>query len=186
MSSSKLSRRAALTAAATLAAVPVTAGAAVDAVDIGAVSFPELVDRFVRVCARRDAQLALDRADSAKTERLLDQATGLTREQRNEIKPTDPRWADYVANLDRIVKENPSSDPVDEDGDSVAWNEIHDELFPLCDAILERRPQSLADLAWQAEAFIVAYGEFLDDENGAGALKLADNIRRLARMGVAS
>jgi hypothetical protein len=58
----------------------------------------------------------------------------------------------------------PDHNPVDESGSSIAWNEIHDELFPVCEEILEQHAQSAAGLGVQAQAFAMMHTEYWTGE----------------------
>jgi hypothetical protein len=44
----------------------------------------------------------------------------------------------------------------DEQGVSLTWNRIHDEMYDVVDKILEYSPRSLADLGIQLQAFALA------------------------------
>jgi len=150
---------------------------------VDATSFPELVARFVRSRERWRTQRARDQAEDDKIDNLLVRATGLTRAEQPES-PSDPRWDEFNAAHHRIMEENPSDDPVDEEGASIAWNEINDELWPLAKAMLNQTPHSLTDLAWQAEAILTADPQELQstDDNPGGRLlrSLLENISALA------
>jgi len=65
----------------------------------------------------------------------------------------DGRKLDQI--LNRIYDENPNSDR-NEAGESIAWNRIHDKLYPLVDEMLGQKALTLTDLVWQAESVAVA------------------------------
>jgi len=74
----------------------------------------------------------------------------------------------------------PSGDPINEDGHSIALNEIQDELFDVCEEILRQHPQSALDLGLQVQAFALAEdGYFTEELDGQPDI----NIRRLADAG---
>jgi hypothetical protein len=81
------------------------------------------------------------------------------------------------------MDENPSPDPTDEHGCSIAWNEISDELWPLAEAMLSQTPQSATDLAWQAEALLTADCELAEGDDipdGRLVRKLIKNVFALS------
>jgi hypothetical protein len=72
------------------------------------------------------------------------------------------------------------TDPFDEDGDKV-WNELQEEQCAAADAILSSSPQSIADLAWQAEAVLICDGpEMSESKEVYGLVQLFENVRALA------
>jgi hypothetical protein len=48
-------------------------------------------------------------------------------------------------------------DPVDENGDSIVWNEMLDELHEVVPEILSQPARTVADLALQARALVTKY-----------------------------
>jgi hypothetical protein len=72
------------------------------------------------------------------------------------------------------------TDPFYEDGDKVR-DELLEEQCAAADAILSRSPQSIADLAWQAEAVLICDGpDMLESEKVYGLIQLFENVRALA------
>jgi hypothetical protein len=192
MSLSELNRRTLMAGAATAAAVALPATVAADAaivagmataaplLPLGDVSFPELAARLAAVAARWQRQRALDRADTDKIARLVTEATGTS----SDDAPArgEPGYDRYEETRRRIVREYDFEfgDPVDEQGCSIAWNEIDDERFPLVEEILAMPVRSVADIVLQAQAFLLA--EPFDIANSNLARRLVENI--LAAAGV--
>jgi hypothetical protein len=52
-----------------------------------------------------------------------------------------------------------------EDLDELAWNDIHDRMWPLANRIMEHRPKTLAGLAVLARAASFAREDWFDDEH---------------------
>jgi hypothetical protein len=149
----------------------------------GDVSFPSLVARFARLQERWIVQDAKCKAWSGNIDRLFFEATGVTARQLHAADIRDPRFQELQEIWCKIIDETPSDDPVNETGDSIAWNELNDELFPLAEAMLSRTPQSVADLGWQTEAILTAYDELRDEDTDVDypmIPKLLKNIRALA------
>jgi len=192
MSLSELNRRTLMAGAATAAAVALPATVAADAaivagmataaplLPLGDVSFPELAARLAAVAARWQRQRALDRADTDKIARLVTEATGTS----SDDAPArgEPGYDRYEETRRRITREYDFElgDPVDEQGYSIAWNEIDHERFPLVEEILAMPARSVGDIVLQAQA--VALAEPFDIANSDLARRLVENI--LAAAGV--
>lgn len=148
------------------------------------VSFPELLGRFVRIRERWSSQVFRDKAWSDKIDQLLFEATGVTRSWRGQLRYDDPAFAEIDRAHAKIMQENPSNDPVDEHGASIAWDEIFDELYPVVRAMLNCAPRSVADLGWQTEAVLILDAELREGPdlwNQYPELpQLIENIRKLA------
>jgi hypothetical protein len=151
---------------ATVVAAPAALAGELPAPNVGDLSFPDLVARFVKVRERWTAQMARDKAVTERHFKQLFEVTSITRQEWYEMTCKNPRWKETSTTFDKILKEDPSNDPVDEHGASIAWKEIGDDLDPLVYDIIARRPQSLADLAWQAEALIISDAEFREESDG--------------------
>jgi hypothetical protein len=166
-------------ATATAVAVPSMANPAPTA---DATSFPDLVARFMRVRERWRTQRALNQAWSDKIDGLLFKATGISRAEWPD-NPRHPRWTEFQATHGRIIDENPSGDPTDEHGCSIAWTEIDNQLRPLAKAMLNQTPRSTTDLAWQAEALLTADCELAEGDDipdGSLVRKLIKNVFALS------
>jgi hypothetical protein len=169
MSIRKLDRRAVLAGAAAVPALPSIAAALVSpagAVPVADdVSFPDLVARFVLLRERMRAYDAKEKAHDEKLDKLFREATGLSIEEYFDLDRSDPRRKRLSAVHSKIIKENPDDDPVDANGSSIELDEICDEKWPLVEAMLSQAPRSFIDLAWQAEALVVADSELREGED---------------------
>jgi hypothetical protein len=145
-------------AAAAVPALAMPAGAA----PVGKISFPDLAARFASVYARWFAQCKIEDERRAAFNAKVEAATGISRRDEPPIILGEP--SAYWDTFRTVQKNNPDNDPVDEDGCSIVWNEIHDELFPLVDEILQQPARSIADLALQAQAFALAQQYHWTDE----------------------
>ena len=142
---------------------------------LGEVSFPGLVARFVKVQKRSDAQREKDKARREMIHRLFTAETGLPADVMFPPRPNSALWQRLDAIRSRLRDQYPNPD-MDQNGASIAWPEIHDELYEVAEEMLNRGATSLTDLAWQAEAlWTIDRGDSPD----AFASKLIDNIRSL-------
>jgi hypothetical protein len=174
----RTTRRAILAGAASLPAA-LGSGASF-ATPADSVSFPELVSKFIPLRERWRAQVAIDEVHSTLFNDLFQKATGFSVDEwRSLLGTNDLRWKEGEAAFRKISNENPSDDD-DEDGCSIAWNELNGELCPLAEEMLSRTPQSLADLAWQAEVLFLTEPELDDDDEGDGLhWQFIKNVRAL-------
>lgn len=111
---------------------------------------PDLIDRFVRVRAwyldnYKRAELLSDEID-----RRFYAVTGLTRDQRREIGYDDPRRRELAAVHKKIWVELGGDDEEDE------CEKLGEERWAVAEAMFEHKPQNIVDLAWQAEAYLLA------------------------------
>jgi hypothetical protein len=130
------------------------------------VSFPGLVARLMPVRERWLRQRALDKGDQDRFDDLFFAASGMTGEQYRALDEDDARKPELRSIRRKISAEFQDTDPVDEEGASIAWREIWDELNPLAEALLEQPPKSLVDLAWQAEVLVMGDSELLNSDSG--------------------
>ncbi len=171
-------------AVATATAIPSQSIIAAPA-DRTAVSFPDLVARFIRIRERENAYTESSNAYFRKIDQLFFEATGISTDERLAVdwKSEPERFQQLDAVLSRIFKENPNeNDPTDKNGCSTAWPLIQDELNAVAFAMLNRPPQSLTDLAWQTEALLLADPELRQGDNAEHPMlpKFFENVRVLA------
>jgi hypothetical protein len=174
MTTQNTTRRAVLAGAAAIPALSLPAAAAPEC------SYPDLAARLAAVRERWLARTMKDEADTAQFEQELAAVTGKPEGYRPDH--TDPYFKEHLEIMERITCERPHDDPVDEDGASIAWNEIHDELFPITAAILQQPARSIADLGLQAQAFALNtpwYWSTTEPED-PDARRLVDSICKFA------
>jgi hypothetical protein len=155
MSSTKLSRRAIL-AGASASVLP--AGALAATSTSACTLPPDLIERFVRMRAwyldsRKRETLWGDEVD-----RRFYAATGLTDEEWCDIDRDHPRWNELRAARDKIYAEVPGIDRYEGE-----CEELGDERWAVAEAIMAHKPQTFADLAWQAEAYLIGDLEVLTE-----------------------
>src|SRR5262245_24400707 len=77
-----------------------------------------------------------------------------------------PAMQEHVARLVAFEKtyDGGDEDPVDEHGNSIAWNEIDDRMFSLCSRILKFQPHTFAGLGIQARAICLSWDHLWDDD----------------------
>jgi hypothetical protein len=144
-------------------------------------SFPDLVARFLRAREREIRQRASDKAHSKILHEAFHRETGVTMAEYREIDHTSPRWTELTEAFRRVSRRNPDKhNPSDEDGCSIAWSEISDELHPLTEAMLAKSPKSVVDIAWQAEALYITDAEVQESQEFEWVRQLIANIHAFA------
>jgi hypothetical protein len=154
---SKAISRRSVTTLVSLAAIAAGAAAAIAparaSLPIGECSYPELADRFDALYARWRTLKVLDNEHNEEFANRLAAATGLDVGVR--LRPGDPGWDDYLATFETVSRGLPYHSPVDEGDSIIAWDEIHDVLFPLVREIIRQPARSLLDLTLKARAIAV-------------------------------
>jgi hypothetical protein len=112
------------------------------------------------------AQRAIDRKHSAAVYAALE-AAGLSDIDHHRSLPDDEFRA-YLAKRDAVTEPiyRASSDDVNEAGESIAWNDIHGRMWPMINAVLECKAQTLAGFAVQARAITLSHAELWEDAIG--------------------
>lgn len=161
---STTSRRAILAGAAMLpvASLPALAGAS--PVQAATTLPPDLIERFLRVRAWYLDNYKRGELHSAEVGRRFYAATGLTSDQWRDIGYDDPRRRELDAIHKKIYHEVPVA--YDEEAEGV---ELGDERWSVAKAMFEHEPQNVVDLAWQAEAWLLADLELFSDDSDASS-----------------
>src|SRR5215510_1550446 len=109
-------------------------------------------------------QRALDAARSARFDAAAKAAGLLTVDECRQL--PWPAMQEYVARLAAFEKTYDwgDEDPVDEHGNSIAWNEIDDRMSSLCRHILKFQPHTPAGLGIQARAICLSWDHLWDDD----------------------
>ena len=164
---------AASVASAAAVAAPTIADAAAPAMK--AVSFPDLIPRFVRLRERWHAQLERDQAETDHINKLFFEASGITNKQRLELDCNSPEGV-QANDIRHAIADSVYA--LDDDG----WTEISEEADVVCAAILRQTPHSIIDLAWQAEAAATMETEMFESQEDFGELviQVLKNVRALA------
>jgi hypothetical protein len=176
--STNLSRRAFASGAslAALAVVPTAAGTFPTLAEVNAspdfdllvlgIQLEKVLARYVPVARKGRRRLAeIDRAVDKEIEDLT--ASGFTVPDDDLEETIELRTTIRSAVIDRDFHEPEEDGQLDD-----FWNAMHDELYPLCDEILEMRAKTLQGLAVQARAVSAAAHEMWEGYNeGASELQ---------------
>ena len=136
------------------------------------------------------AQHNLCKAHSAAGKAFATAKTGLTEddaraEQRNGLNDRTedgPKWNAWRSAWREYDKRHPHPDPVDEHGNSIAWQEIGEDQHSICRAILKQPTISAVDLAVQVQAFALLNADNFIEDNVSewqGARRLAEAACKL-------
>ncbi len=146
-------------------------------------SFPELAARFVRIHQRWSAQRESDEAYRERIGQLFFGATGVSMDDFHKLDWEDEQCQRLRDVYNQIGNQNPDpNSPNDEDGCSIAWAEIQDELDAVEEEMLDRTPESIVDLAWQAAVLWTADAQYWDGDVRVSLRQLFKNIRALASL----
>lgn len=133
---------------------PLAAAAAVEC------GFPELEKRLTAVRNRWIAKRKIDASRQDLFEARVTAATGVPRSAGLGIFEKTPESEAYWETRIRLSNSIPAEDPADEHGSSVIWNEIHDELYGVCEEIIGQSARTAADLGVQAQAYALMWHEY--------------------------
>jgi hypothetical protein len=166
---SKLSRRTLVATAAVLPALAVPAGAA-----LASDEDPELLAlgvEFEKAAVDWVRQRRSDQVNNDEWDARVEAATGIPRDQAPKIvvpafleDHPDKSAVAYSRVWHRIADELYRG-PNGEDLSELAWNDIHDRMWPLAKRIMGHRPKTLAGLAVLARAASFAREDWFDDEH---------------------
>jgi hypothetical protein len=127
---------------------------------------PELLrlgEELEKIVVSWRRQRALDAARSARFDAAVKSAGLLTDDECRQLP-----WSamqEHVARLAAFEKtyDCGDEDPVDEHGNSIAWNEIDDRMSSLCSRIMKFQPHTSAGLGIQARAICLSWDHLWDD-----------------------
>jgi hypothetical protein len=162
--SSKLSRRAVVAGSATALALATPAVAAMGSPDA---ELLELGVKLDAIISEWQAEVRLYRAETNVWEAAC-KAAGLPRLELDEV-PREEFDARHKARCELWYPEKAEYDARlaanhDEHGVSIVWNDIHGRLYPIVDDIFSQRARTIAGLAVQARAVVMAAAELWDFE----------------------
>jgi hypothetical protein len=173
MSTKQLSRRALVRGAAAIPAVAVLPGAAL-AADNPDAELIELGAELDAVIPQWHAQRAIDAKRSVAQDAACE-AAGLPYIEYGSVSGEEYRA--YFEKRCAIGRQAVDDNETDEHGASIPWNNIHDQTWPLIDAITtlaaDQPPQTLAGLAVLARTMTLSWSEFWD----AGCMTEDDDNR---------
>ncbi|WP_088518355.1 hypothetical protein [Rhodoplanes sp. JGI PP 4-B12] len=143
---------------------------------------PDLIERFVRFRAWHLEFSARESLWSDEFDRRFYAASGVTDEQYRDLDHNDPRRQALGVARDKIYAEMPDNDEKDEHGQTEC-DRLSDERWAVAEAMLDHEPHSIVDLAWQAEAWLLADLELYQHDNGNPLLgTIFRNIRMLGAL----
>jgi hypothetical protein len=165
------------TAAAVVAPPLATTAPALDAV-----SFPELVARFIPLHQRCMEMRAKEAAMHENIDRLASEMTGIEYGSFADLEVDDPSYNVVSIARRKVIDDMRSGDSAAEDRD---LDELVEELEPVIKAIVNQPSKSLHDLGWQAEAITTLDQDLEtiddgDDDAERNLKTMLANIRRLA------
>jgi hypothetical protein len=174
-----LNRRVAITGlvGASAVAVAVPSGA----IAASQCSFPDLAAELADVRKRWVQWTVKEQALSGAGKAHATAMTGITEDQARTAQSVDNESPVFKAWFDAwqaFYDAHPERDPTDTDGGSIALNEISDQLYPICEAILRQPVRSAADLGVYVQAFaLINRCEYLDqDDEFRDTRHLADTV----------
>lgn len=112
-------------------------------------SFPELADRLASVRRRWFERLRREREDNARLNALATAETGITAKQAHAENLDGPKF--FAAYFEH-AKATRHEDPLNNDGQSIALNELSTEMEDVCWKVLRRKANTLADVIVQVQA----------------------------------
>jgi hypothetical protein len=141
-------------------AVPAVANAApaLAVADSSTTLPPDLIERFVYLRAWYLDNHRRYSAWSDEFDGRFYAATGVTTDQYRDLDHNDPVEKELRAVFEKTFKEVHSKE------DDTECKRLGDERWEVAEAIMEHQPQTIADLAWQAEAFLIADLEILHEQ----------------------
>jgi hypothetical protein len=146
---SNLSRRTLVSSAVALPALTLPALAST-AIPASACTLPpDLIERFVRVRAWYLDSHQQEALWNDEIDRRFYAATGFTHDQWRDVDHDHPRWKELKAAFEKVCAEVPGEDDAE-------TNLLGDERWDVAEAIIDHKPQTVVDLAWQAEAYLLA------------------------------
>jgi len=177
MSHANLSRRTLVSSAAVLPALAMPAVAAPSVCTLP----HDLIERFVRFRAWHLEFSARKSLRSDEIDRRFYAASGITREQYHDMAGDDPRRKKLQAVLWKIIEEMPDDNDGKDEHGHTECDRLCDERWAVAEAMLDHEPQSIVDLAWQAEAWLLADLELF--ENIGGDFLLGTLFRHIRTLG---
>lgn len=111
---------------------------------------PDLIERFVRMRALFLDDRKRDELRRAEIDTRFRAATGVSLEEYYELEYNGPRRKELNVVHNKIWEEVPGSLSDEEVG------RLGDERWSVVEAIMECEPKTIVDIAWQAEAFLIA------------------------------
>jgi len=183
MTSEKLSRR---TLVATAAALPALAMPTV--VHATACTLPpDLIERFLRMRAWFMEDHARWSLHSREFDKRFYAASGLTTADYRDVGYHDPRKKELEAIWDKVWFELHRESGRTNESVQAEADRLHDERWAVAEAMMAHEPQSIVDVAWQLEAWLIADLELFnsagDDCTSTRLFRMiVENVRTLGEV----
>jgi hypothetical protein len=174
---SNLSRRSLVISAAVLPALTIPGCAAPATISSACTLPPDLIERFVRVRAWFLEEHAHESLHSAEVDRRFYAASGVTCKQYHAMNYDDPRREELNTLHSKIIKETLHDDEDVDEYSQTEADRLCGERWDVAEAMLDHQPQTIGDLAWQVEAWLLADLEII----GTGEPSMLGTIFRHIR-----
>jgi hypothetical protein len=158
-----LSRRHLVTAAAALPALALPAAAHASACTLS----PDLIERFLRMRAwflDDHARYWLERNECDKR---FEAATGVTAGKYFDMNHGDQGHEELQAVRFKIREELQRESGQTSESEEAECTALGDERWAVAETMMAHKPQSIVDLAWQLEAWLIADLEFFNSDSDA-------------------
>jgi hypothetical protein len=103
---------------------------------------------------------------SREFDKRFEAASGLTMDKYRDIRRGNSRYEELEAVFDKVWdelhREGGRTTKTEED----ETNRLHDERWAVAEAMMAHEPQSIVDVAWQLEAWLIADLELLSSAGG--------------------
>ena len=154
-----LSRRHLVTAAAALPALALPTVAHATACTLP----PDLIERFLRMRLWYLEDTARESVWSREFDKRFYAASGLTMDQYRDIRRGNPRYEQIEAVWDKVSDELQRESGRTNESEEEETEALCDERWAVAKAMMAHEPQSIVDLAWQLEAWLIADLELLSE-----------------------
>jgi hypothetical protein len=149
---SKISRRSLVTTAAALPVLVVPAVAHASACTLP----PDLIERFLSMRAWYLKEHASDEVRSREHHKRFEAVTGVTRDQYDDMGYRAPRKKELEVVSSKIWKELQRESGLTNESEEAEISRLCDERWAVAEAMMAHEPQSIVDVAWQLEAWLIA------------------------------
>jgi hypothetical protein len=164
-----LSRRHLVTTAAALPvlALPTVANAS------SACTLPsDLIERFLRMRAWYLEDYARDSLQSREFDKRFKAATGVTTDEYRDMEYHGPRSKELRPTFNKVWNELQRESGRTNELEEAEANRLGAERWAVAEAMMAHEPQSIVDLAWQLEAWLIADLEMFNEPSDCTSAQL--------------
>jgi len=145
---------------------------------------PDLIERFLSMRAWFVEDHARWSLQQREHDKRFEAATGgVTMDQWRDMKYDDPRKKELEATWDKVSFELHSESGRTNEFVEAEVNALHDERWAVAEAMMDHEPQSIVDVAWQLEAWLIADLELFnssgEDTSGQLFRMFVEHVRTL-------